>query len=350
MINLSSFFLIAYLLQNLVIPGQLDTEKILDNHFDYKTKLGQMLMVNIWPHTDRKIIISLIRDYKVGNFNLIGQYKTKKEVKELINFINEEAKKYLPLPPFIAIDEEGYISRLPFLKSIPQNKLKTINNAYNEALNRGRELKKLGFNMIFSPVLDFTTNKNDYIWPRTFQQDKNKTIVLGKAMIKGYKKAKIISIPKHLPGYVNDKNDPHGTLLISKNLNDYQDNFEIFKEVLNDDVLGVMMAHLVIKEFGDKPITRSKNFIEYLGQNLNYKGLLVTDSLGMRAFRLSDSFEKATLDSLLAGYDLLILSSNQNVSLKVIKFLNENLDDENVRKKIDKSFLKIYRIKKLKLL
>jgi beta-glucosidase-like glycosyl hydrolase len=106
-----------------------------------------------------------------------------------------------------------------------------------------------------------------------------------------------------------------------------------------------MMAHVIIEDIDAKPITRSKNFIEYLQKELNYKGLYITDSLGMGSFKLTETFEKAALESLLAGYDLLILSSNYEVSFRMIKFLNNNLNNLDVMKNIDKSFIKIYFIK-----
>jgi beta-N-acetylhexosaminidase len=340
-----NLFLIIYILQNLIIQGTINIEQIINHNFNYKEKLGQMLMINIWPHDEREKISKLICDYKIGNFNLVGKYKNEKQIKDWINFIKKESKKCLNLPPFIAIDEEGYISRLPFLNSVPQNQLKNEQEAYNEAYRRGKELKNLGFNMVFAPVLDFSENKNDYIWPRTFQKNKETTIKLGKAMIDGFTKANIISIPKHLPGYIDIVSDPHNKILISKKLTDYKDNLEIFKEILNNNPWGVMMAHVIIEEIDAKPITRSKNFIEYLQKDLSYKGLYITDSLGMVSFKLTETFEKAALESLLAGYDLLILSSNYKVSFRMIQFLNNNLNNLDVMKNIDKSFIKIYLVK-----
>jgi len=338
-------FLFISLLQTLITSDFVKLEAVINNSFSYKEKLGQMLMINIWPHDEREKISKLICDYKIGNFNLVGKYKNEKQIKDWINFIKKESKKCLNLPPFIAIDEEGYISRLPFLNSVSQNQLKNEQEAYNEAYRRGKELKNLGFNMVFAPVLDFSENKNDYIWPRTFQKNKETTIKLGKAMIDGFTKANIISIPKHLPGYIDIVSDPHNKILISKKLTDYKDNLEIFKEILNNNPWGVMMAHVIIEDIDAKPITRSKNFIEYLQKELNYKGLYITDSLGMGSFKLTETFEKAALESLLAGYDLLILSSNYKVSFRMIQFLNNNLNNLDVMKNIDKSFIKIYLVK-----
>jgi len=340
---LKQIFALIFAMQTLISQLQLNANIILNQNFDYQTKLGQIIMFNIWPDTNEEFIRSLIKDYKIGNFNLVGEYKSDAQVIKITKLIQEEAKKYLPLPPLIGVDEEGYIKRLVFLDSIFQSALKNFDSAYREAFKRGRKLKQLGFNMVFSPVLDFTKNNKDYIWVRTFQQNKEETISLGKAMIDGYKDAGIISIPKHFPGYIKETNDPHGNNAVLKDLSDYSDSLEVFKEVIKQsNPYGLMFAHVIIKEFGDKPITRSGNFINFIHNDLDYNGLLVTDSLGMKSFKLNDSFENATLESLLAGYDLLILSSNKSVSLQVIKFLSSQLNKTDIQKALDKSFIKIY--------
>jgi beta-N-acetylhexosaminidase len=313
---------------------------------DYKTKLGQILVVNILPNEKPSFIKTLIKDYKIGNFNLIGSYRNEKEVKKIINTIKIEGKKYLNLSPLICVDEEGAISRLIFLNSLPQKELKNPDKAYKEALRRGKELKRLGFNLVFSPVLDYATER-DYIWDRTFQSDKENSILLGISMINGYKDAGIISIPKHFPGYINLEEDPHGNIVSNKSLKIYSNSIEIFKKVIEStNPLGIMFAHVVIDEFGEKPITRSKNFVDFFRKNFNYSGILVTDSVGMRSFKMNDSFSQSSLEALISGYNLLILPSNKKESLKIIEYLYKNLDREDIKSAIDKSFTKIYIIKK----
>lgn len=334
-------FLIIFLIQGLFVDETINPQEI-NPHLDYKTKLGQVLMFNIQPDASEEFITKLIRDYKIGNFNLVGTYLKPENVKRIITVIQRESKKYLSYVPLIAVDEEGQISRTVFLKSIPQRDFKTEAEAYKEALRRGRTLKSLGFNTIFSPVLDYTTNKTDYIWARTFQKNQETSLLLAQAMIKGYRDSLIISIPKHFPGYINDNNDPHGTVIDRKTFVDYIESIDIFKQIMaKDGPLGLMFAHLSLKEYGETPITRSKTFVQDFLKDYKYYGLLVTDSLGMKSFKLDKNFEEATLESLLAGYDLLILSSNEEASLKVVDYLNSKVDDQNIQAAIDRSFFKI---------
>jgi len=341
-------WIVSLFLSNIFLLAQTaNFDFLLEKEISYEEKLGQMIIFNILPNTDKDFIVKLIRDYKVGNFNLIGKFKDEKEVKRILEIIKQESKKELVAEPFIAVDEEGNIERLIFLNSISQNKFKTLSQAYKESLRRGRELKKNGINMVFSPVLDFSEDKEDFIWKRTFQKNKNTSINLGVSMIKGYQDAKIISVPKHFPGYVGQSEDPHGRILKEKKLKFYSNSIEVFKEVLNKtNPSALMTAHLVIEEFGKKPITRSSSFVDFIRNKLKYDGLLITDSLGMRSFRLNDSFNQSALESLLSGHNLLILSSNQKVSLEILDFLRSKLNDNNVQLKVDESFLKILLFKR----
>lgn len=339
-------FLIIFLIQGLFANKTVNPQEINPN-LDYKTKLGQVLMFNIQPDASEEFITKLIRDYKIGNFNLIGIYSTPESVTRITTIIQRESKKYLSYTPFIAVDEEGQVSRTIFLKSIPQRDFKTETAAYNETFRRGKALKSLGFNMVFSPVLDYTIDSTDYIWARTFQKNKETSLLLAQAMIKGYRESSIIPIPKHFPGYINDANDPHGTVIEKKTFVDYIESIDIFKKIMTEDSpLGLMFAHLSLEEYGETPITRSKTFVQDFLKDYKYYGLLVTDSLGMKSFTLDKSFEEATLESLLAGYDLLILSSNEEASLKVVDYLSSKLNDQNIQAAIDRSFFKITTLKK----
>lgn len=349
-IIVQKLFLIIFLLQTLVDANFLKVESIIpqtfNNHLDYQTKLGQILMFNLWPNTKEDFIRSLIRNYKINNFNLIGSYYNEQSVKRIIGAIYDETRKNALPMPIIAVDEEGYIKRLIFLHSIDQKDLRDYTSAYYEAYRRGKKLKELGINMVFSPVLDFTEDPNNYIWPRTFQKDKQTTIELGKAMIKGYQDSGIIAVAKHFPGYINQSDDPHKSNSSLRYFSDYQESRDVFEQTIKGEMpYGLMMAHVVIRDFGSKPITREKEFVQYLTRQLNYYGLLVTDSLGMQAFRTDVSFEQAAKEALLANYDLLILSSNQEVSLSIIKYLINSLNENNVKKAVDLAFLKIYFIK-----
>jgi len=345
---IKQFLIFIVLLENFIFFQPSEFAAIFKKQLTYQEKLGQLLVLNITPSTSKETITRAIKDYKIGNFNITGLYTKENDLKTNINLINELSEKYLKAKPFIGADEEGEIKRIGWFNFKKQKDLKDSSEAYYEAYQKGKALKNLGINMIFAPVLDFTESSKDYIWPRTFQRDKETTIKLAEAMIDGFSDSLIIPIIKHFPGYLGSNLNPHGKIYESKSLKDYSSSIEVFENVLKDKgVFGVMMGHLVIEEFGQKPITRSREFVSDFRKKYSYQGLLVTDSIGMAAYRLNDTFKESALETLLARYNLIILSSNTNVSFEIVDYLLEQIHRSEVQKAIDDSFLKVYLIKEL---
>ena len=340
------FLIFIFLLESFIFSQPSEFAALFKTQLTYQEKLGQLLVLNITPSTPKETIVKAIKDYKIGNFNITGLYAKESDLKTNINLINDLSAKYLKAKPFIGADEEGEIRRISWFNFKKQKDLKDINESYYEAYQKGRALKNLGINMIFAPVLDFTENSKDYIWPRTFQKDKETTIQLAEAMIDGFSDSFIISVIKHFPGYLDSDLNPHGKIYESKPLKDYSSSIEVFEKVLKDKgVLGIMVGHLVIEEFGQKPITRLAEFVSDFRKKYSYQGLLVTDSIGMASYRLNDTFKESALETLLARYNLIILSSNTEVSFEIVDYLLKQLDKEEVQKAIDDSFLKVYLIK-----
>ena len=222
-----------------------------------KDKVGYLICISVNKNTPKKDITKLIKEYNVRSFNLVGSWNQEKEVEDFIKYIQKESDgKEL----FIAVDQEGEVNRLKFLEETSQKDSNVIESLFL-AYNRGKILKKLGFNMVFSPVLDFSLSLDDYIYGRTFQKNKVDSIISGYNMVKGYSFANIHSVPKHFPGYVNCKEDPHG-LVCQNNFGKLKKSIDIFKGVFNlFNYNFIMFGHNIIKEFGDKPITKNEKFL-----------------------------------------------------------------------------------------
>lgn len=65
----------------------------------------------------------------------------------------------------------------------------------------------------------------------------------------------------------------------------------------------------------------------------------------MAAYRLNDSFSDSILETIRAKYDLLVLSSNTNVSFRMVDSVLKNINDPEIQEAIERAFLKLYLIK-----
>ncbi len=166
----------VFLLESFLYNNQIKTDIFFKNNFSIKERLGQIVMLNVFPETPDEVILKAIKDYKIGNFNLIGSFNNEKDLKKKIDLIYKEVNRYLKLPPLIAVDEEGEIQRITFINSIKQKDLKDKYEAYLEAYRRGVLLKKVKINIIFAPVLDFTENPKLYLAKNFSKKQKKKQL------------------------------------------------------------------------------------------------------------------------------------------------------------------------------
>ncbi|MGH7888073.1 MAG: glycoside hydrolase family 3 N-terminal domain-containing protein, partial [Candidatus Binatia bacterium] len=112
------------------------------------------------------------------------------------------------IPPFIAIDQEGgRVHRLPdpFTHFPAAARVGEKGNAdIARRLGRGvaDELKLVGINLNFAPVLDVDSNPlNPVIGDRAFSSDPKQVIEIGSAWLQGLREGGIIPCGKHFLGH-----------------------------------------------------------------------------------------------------------------------------------------------------
>ncbi|MHB0995687.1 MAG: glycoside hydrolase family 3 protein [Elusimicrobiales bacterium] len=222
-------------------------------------------------------------------------------------------------PLFIAVDYEGgsvYVPTTLGLLELPTNMMLGAaddeNNTATLFYLAGKELRRAGINMAFGPVLDVNTNpKNPIIGIRSLGSDPQRTATLGGAIINGLKAAGVIAVGKHFPGHGAALQDSHKTLpeisLSTAEL--HTAHLLPFKKAVELDIPGIMTAHIRYPALDKaRPATLSRAVLAgLLKRDLGYRGLVVTDSLDMRAITSRMPVHKAAAEALKAGADVLLL-------------------------------------------
>lgn len=191
----------------------------------------------------------------------------------------------------IAIDQEGgRVRRLcsdEFAPLTAQSELKTAEQAKNHAYLCSADLKAVGINVNFAPVLDVEyPTTSDALRGRCLSDNENNVACLGRVMVDEYIKCGICPCVKHLPGHGRGEADPHLELpVVNSGLNELQKDFYPFKQ-LADSPMG-MVAHLVISAVdSQKPATESKKVInDIIRKEIGFSGLLVSDAIMMNALK-----------------------------------------------------------------
>jgi beta-N-acetylhexosaminidase len=182
----------------------------------------------------------------------------------------------------------------------------------------GEELKSLGINTDFAPVVDVNTNPNNpIIGRRSFSSNTEIVSKMGEAFALGLHSGGVLSTGKHFPGHGDTGVDSHSGLpVINKTLEElYQTELVPFKYSLNN--LDCMMtAHIALPKVDNLtgginnitlPATLSyKVLTEILRNQMGYQGVIITDAMEMKA--IQDNFNES--DSLIrafaAGNDMVL--------------------------------------------
>lgn len=316
-------------------------------------KIGQMMIVGIDKNYITERTKRLILDYKIGG--VILYKKNFSSYDELINIIKELKKLNLAnkIPLFISIDQEGgRVNRLPKeILNLPAAyklaKLKDVEVINKAAELTGSILKKTGFNLDFAPVLDIKRFEDGHaIGDRSYGETKEDVIKYGIPVMEELQKQGIISVVKHFPGHGGTKKDSHFMLpkiTIPKEKLEKED-MEVFKTAIEHGADAILVGHLrVKKETGIYPASLSKKYIiKNLREKYNYKGLIISDDLKMRAVKLFFGPFLSIKKAFQAGNDIIIFRFNKLEEKIAIKKINKLVRKNKIEEsRIDESVKRI---------
>ena len=346
-------------------------------------KVTQILMPSLRYETFGDEIIGIerlndstktfLKKYQFSGFILFSEnLVSSTQAQELINDIQSTNPS---IPYLISVDQEGgYVKRIEFGTGMPGNMaLCASNNPKNayEATNiMGNELNALGINLNFAPVIDINSNPNNpVIGVRAFSDDPEYSKDFIKESIKGFHDSNVAVSIKHFPGHGDTAVDSHtGLPLIEKSLEEIKD-FEIktFEMGIEDGADMIMTAHIQFPNIDNTtyvstegneiylPATLSNKIIGILREDLNYDGVICSDSLVMEAIKNNFKKEVVVKLALEAGVDILLIpvDTDQNIDdylselEEYINMIVEMVESKELDEKLlDRAVERILKLKK----
>ncbi|MFW5799568.1 MAG: glycoside hydrolase family 3 N-terminal domain-containing protein [Spirochaetota bacterium] len=335
-----------------------DKEKLEDlyNKLSLKEKVGQLFIVG---HKGEKLdnrAISFIKDRHIGGFALFR--KNAKSIEQLYGMImmmqRESLEKENGIPLFIAGDNEPgkrWMSMSRLIDAVPvSNKIPDLyspEEAESEFISLAENLKYLGYNVDFAPVLDVNTNPdNPIIGDRAFSSNTDVVISYSQKFIEAFKESGVITTAKHFPGHGDTGEDSHKTLPhIEHNLERLnQVELAPFKNAIKQNIDMIMTAHIIYDELDPEyPATLSSKILtDLLRDKLGYEGVVITDDMYMRAILNNYDQKKAVVDAINAGADIILcvqiyknLNSNEELYDAVLKAVKEGgISEDRLREAV----------------
>lgn len=244
--------------------------------------------------------------------NISGQ----EQVKTLTNQLQKTSTLY---PFLISTDQEGgSVKRIAWDDTGSLKQIETLSDeeaceAWN---NRSKTLFQAGINWNLGTIADVTNNTSSFIFPRIFSSDYE---VTANEVTIASKCEGIISTIKHWPGHGSTTVDTHmqlGRLSVEDEETWLATDNLPFQAGIDNGAETIMVGQLLLSWLNnDKPATLSADAINYLRDDLNYQGAIVTDDM-MMLTRSGYSIEDATREALIAGNDLIFVVNNDIPTLE----------------------------------
>lgn len=184
----------------------------------------------------------------------------------------------------------------------------------------GAELRAIGVDLAFAPVVDLDHGVSSVIGDRAFHRDPEVVTQLARAHIRGMKRAGMAATIKHFPGHGGIAADSHLELPVDpRPPADLADDLAPFARLIGTGVASVMMAHVVYPAVDDLPASFSAHWIgSELRQRLGFAGAVFCDDLSMAGARgIGAPAERARV-ALAAGCDMLPVCNDRAAVIEIL--------------------------------
>jgi beta-N-acetylhexosaminidase len=280
-----------------------------------RVRPGQLLMVGLPGTTLDRATRSFLKVRAIGGVIL---FRRNVEDVEALVALTKDVRSITPERPIlVAIDHEGgRIVRLgdPFTQfpaAAVVGKSASPHLAYRQGVAMGEELRSVGIDIDFAPVLDVASNpRNAVIGDRSFGAHPRTVSRLGISVIHGLQRTGVIPCGKHFPGHGDTDVDSHFERPVVRRRLEEIERTEIFpfRRAIQSGLGALMTAHVVYTALDpSRPATLSRPILtDLLRERLRFRGVVFSDDLEMKSISDRHPAGEAAVLSVEAGVDWLL--------------------------------------------
>ncbi len=199
----------------------------------------------------------------------------------------------------------------------------------------GSELRGVGIDLCFAPVLDMSAGVSAVIGDRAYHAKPEAITQLGSAFMRGLRDAGMAATGKHFPGHGKVVEDSHESLPVDdRSLQQIRDEDIVpFRELIRQGLSSVMMAHIRFPQVDAQPASLSRRWIqdELRGQ-LGFDGVVFCDDLSMGGAAAVGSYPERARMALDAGCDMLPVCNNRAAVIELLEQLDHEPDQASAER------------------
>lgn len=294
--------------EKIIPPKEKDPAEEILKSMSIEEKIGQVILAR-YPDNPAE----QLEKYHFGGYTLYAK-DFENETPETLGERLSEVRAASVIPPFIAADEEGgEIVRISKYPAFAEKPLTSLASAAAEgripefAEEMAAVLNRAGVNLNLAPVADVAESKSDYIYKRTCGLGYEETGAVIAELAENLNGRGIMCCLKHFPGYGSNVDTHTGIAVDKRSAEEFESrDFIPFKAGIAAGAPMLMVNHNIVTAYnGDMPASLAPEIHEAL-RGLGFRGIIVTDDLGMDAISLYTDSPYVT--AFLAGNDLLCAS------------------------------------------
>jgi len=186
------------------------------------------------------------------------------------------------------------------------------------------ELRAVGVDFSFAPVLDLNRGVSRVIGDRAFHRRPEVVAELARAFMRGMQRAGMVAVGKHFPGHGSVEADSHDSLPVDpRPYADIQgEDLLAFERMVHYGLAAIMPAHVVFPAVDDRPAGFSRRWIEgILRGRIGFQGAVVSDDLSMAgAAHIAEPGARAAA-AIEAGCDLVLVCHDREAVARALETL-----------------------------
>jgi beta-N-acetylhexosaminidase len=275
-------------------------------------KLGQLFVVEyLYTDADHPDLDNMIDQMGAGGVILYQSMNIESiaQMRQLTSDMQARAR----IPLILGADQEGggddqidtIFGPHPAAWDIGQTGDPAV--AAQNAARMAGELKQLGMNADFAPVVDVLTPQT--AWIRAFSRSPDMVAKMGIAQVDAYQQNGVMACPKHFPGLGATVVNPHDALPVINSSRAFIEQHDLapYRALIAHDPAMIMTTDLLMPALDPAmPAELSYPIVTgVLRKELGYDGVVITDALYMGGVTDRYSMAQAGVLAILAGNDML---------------------------------------------
>ncbi|MHB8623676.1 MAG: beta-N-acetylhexosaminidase [Sulfuricaulis sp.] len=274
----------------------------------------------------------------VGGVILFSRnYESPEQIETLVRDIHSVRDPQL----LVAVDHEGGrvqrfrtgFTQLPAIRQLgkifDENPKRARRLAQSSGWLMATELRAVGVDFSFAPVLDLDRGVSQVIGDRAFHSRPETVADLAQAYMRGMHHAGMAATGKHFPGHGNVTADSHQALPVDERIRAdiLAEDAVPFERLIHYGIEGIMPAHVVFSRVDAQPAGFSHIWLkEVLRGQFRFQGTIFSDDLSMEGAKGAGDVVTRAKTALSAGCDMVLVCNDVAAADQVLAGLG-NHDD-----------------------